>query len=110
MVDSAHKARCWPSIFDGRTSSTGHPQEEVLSHLAQSDLFLLACVIAKDSDRDGMPGATAKAMIMELPVISTNVVEIDKLVQLGGSYLVPSNGSVALAEAINSMQTLFYQE
>ncbi|MDL1893227.1 glycosyltransferase, partial [Sphingobacteriales bacterium CHB3] len=41
----------------------GRPQTEVLAGLARADLFVLACVVAQDGDRDGMPVALAEAMV-----------------------------------------------
>lgn len=87
----------------------GRPQAEVLSRLGQSDLFVLACVIAKDGDRDGMPVALAEAMAMELPVISTDIVGIGELVRPEAGYLVPPNDAAALAEAIKATQTAGHQ-
>ena len=79
------------------------PQSKVLDSLAWCDVFVLACVIAQDGDRDGMPVALAEAMAMEVPVISTNIVGIGELVQPGAGYLTPPNDVVALARAIKSM-------
>jgi glycosyltransferase involved in cell wall biosynthesis len=84
----------------------GQPQTEVLSRLSQADLFVLACVIAKDGDRDGMPVALAEAMAMELPVISTDIVGISELVQPEAGYLVPPNDAAALAEAIKAVYAI----
>jgi colanic acid/amylovoran biosynthesis glycosyltransferase len=83
----------------------GQPQTEVLSRLSQADVFVLACVVAKDGDRDGMPVALAEAMAMALPVISTNIVGIGELVRPEAGYLVPPNDAVALAEAIKAIHT-----
>jgi glycosyltransferase involved in cell wall biosynthesis len=80
------------------------PQAEVLSRLAQSDIFVLACVIAKDGDRDGMPVALAEAMAMELPAVSTNIVGIGELVRPEAGLLIPPNDPVALAEAIKKLE------
>lgn len=81
----------------------GRPQTEVLSHLSQADVFVLACVVAKDGDRDGMPVALAEAMAMELPAISTDLVGIGELLRPGAGYLVPPNDAAALAQAIQKM-------
>jgi glycosyltransferase involved in cell wall biosynthesis len=81
----------------------GQPQAKVLSRLAQSDLFVLACVIAKNGDRDGMPVALAEAMAMELPAVSTDLVGIGELVRPEAGYLVAPNDPVALAEAIKKL-------
>lgn len=82
----------------------GQPQSQVLSHLGQADVFVLACVIAENGDRDGVPVALAEAMAMEVPVISTDIVGIGELVQPGTGYLVPANDGRAIAEAIKRLQ------
>lgn len=84
----------------------GVPQKEVLSQLSNADLFVLACTIAKDGDRDGMPVAIAEAMAMELPVISTHILGISELVRKDAGYLVPPDDPVALANAIQEMSEL----
>ena len=84
----------------------GVPQNEVLSQLSKADLFVLACTIAKDGDRDGMPVAIAEAMAMELPVISTQILGISELVRKDAGYLVPPDDSLALANAIQKMSEL----
>jgi colanic acid/amylovoran biosynthesis glycosyltransferase len=81
----------------------GRPQTEVLARLSQADVFVLACVVAKDGDRDGMPVALAEAMAMELPAISTDLVGIGELLRPGAGYLVPPDDAAALAQAIQRM-------
>ncbi|GAB4454348.1 MAG: glycosyltransferase family 4 protein [Anaerolineae bacterium] len=84
----------------------GRPQTEVLAGLARADLFVLACVVAQDGDRDGMPVALAEAMAMAVPVISTNIVGIGELVQPGAGYLVPPDDAPRLAGAIKLMMNM----
>ncbi|MBI4787777.1 MAG: glycosyltransferase [Chloroflexi bacterium] len=79
---------------------------EVLRRLAAADAFVLASVIAKDGDRDGMPVALAEAMAMQVPVISTNVVGIGELVQDGAGRLVPPQDPDALAHAIQTVYAM----
>ena len=82
------------------------PQREVISHLESwADVFVLACVIAKDGDRDGMPVSIAEAMAMELPVISTDIVGIGELVQPGTGFLTPDRDSQMLAEALQNIHS-----
>jgi glycosyltransferase involved in cell wall biosynthesis len=84
----------------------GQPQQEVLAQLSQSDVFVLACVVAKNGDRDGMPVSLAEAMAMEIPVISTDLVGIGEMIKPGAGYLVPPEDPVALAEAIKTMNMI----
>ncbi len=84
----------------------GQPQSEVLRLLASwADVFALPCVVAQDGDRDGMPVSLAEAMAMELPVIATDIVGIGELVQPGVGILVPERDAVALAEALQAIQS-----
>ncbi len=76
---------------------------EVLGRLAEADVFVLASVIAKDGDRDGMPVALAEAMAMQVPVVSTSIVGIGELVQPGAGCLVSPEDPAALAQAIQSI-------
>lgn len=76
------------------------PHEEVLTHFRQSDLFLLACQIASDGDRDGIPNVLVESLAMGIPVVSTNVSAIPELiVQEKTGLLVPPSDSRKMAEA-----------
>ncbi len=79
------------------------PQTEVRRLMAESDLFALACVVASDGDRDGIPVALAEAMALEVPVVSTDLVGIGELVQPGSGLLAPPGDSEALADAIENI-------
>lgn len=79
------------------------PQTEVLANLCWCDVFVLACVIASDGDRDGMPVSLAEAMAMAVPVISSRLVGIDELVRPGTGLLVPPGDAVALADALHTI-------
>jgi glycosyltransferase involved in cell wall biosynthesis len=76
------------------------PQSEVHRYLSKADVFVLACTIDNNGNRDGMPVAIAEAMAMEIPVISTDIVGIGEMVQDGTGYLVHARDSAALAESI----------
>lgn len=79
----------------------GLPQENVLDLLKNwADVFVLPCVIAKNGDRDGIPVSLAEAMAMELPVISTDIVGINELIQPGSGFLVPPHAPAVLGEAL----------
>lgn len=81
----------------------GQPQSEVMRQLQESDVFVLAAIVAKDGMRDGMPVAIAEAMAMELPVISTDIVGISEMVKGSAGLLVPPNDSNNLAKAIKQI-------
>lgn len=78
----------------------GQPQSEVMIRLMDSDIFVLAAIVAASGKRDGMPVAIAEAMAMELPVISSDIVGISEMVKPSAGLLVPPNDPNALAEAI----------
>jgi colanic acid/amylovoran biosynthesis glycosyltransferase len=82
------------------------PQSEVLTNLEWCNVFVLACVIAKDGDRDGMPVSLAEAMAMAVPVVSCQIVGIDELVRPGTGLLVPPHDAGALAEALQAINAL----
>jgi glycosyltransferase involved in cell wall biosynthesis len=79
------------------------PQSVVLDYLCRANVFVLACTVAENGARDGMPVAIAEAMAMMVPVISTEIVGIGEMVRPGTGYLVPDKDSHALAEAIRKV-------
>jgi glycosyltransferase involved in cell wall biosynthesis len=77
------------------------PQDQVSELYRQSDLFVLACVIAVSGDRDGMPTVLIEAMATEVPVITTAVAGIPELVHdRSTGLLVPQKDSAALTRAM----------
>jgi glycosyltransferase involved in cell wall biosynthesis len=82
------------------------PHDEALELVSRADVFALACVLAADGDRDGIPVAIAEAMALEVPVVSTDLVGIGELVHPGAGLLVPPNDPHALAEAIERIARL----
>jgi glycosyltransferase involved in cell wall biosynthesis len=78
----------------------GQPQTVVINHLEDSDIFVLAAIIASSGKRDGMPVAIAEAMAMELPVISSDIVGIGEMVRPSAGLLVPPKDPNALAKAM----------
>jgi glycosyltransferase involved in cell wall biosynthesis len=76
-------------------------QAWVRDALENSHLFVLACAVACDGDRDGIPVALMEALAMEIPVISTSVSGIPELVHHGETgLLVPEKDATALAAAM----------
>ena len=91
------------SLGDIVTLEGALPQSEVRRLAAESDLFVLACVVAADGDRDGIPVALAEAMAVGLPVVSTDVVGVSELVQSGTGVLAEPGDASSLADAIESV-------
>jgi colanic acid/amylovoran biosynthesis glycosyltransferase len=78
-----------------------YTQKEMLEYFAQSDIFVLPCVVAKDGDRDGIPIVLMEAMAAGVPVISTRVSGIPALiVDNQNGHLVDEKDSEALAAVI----------
>jgi glycosyltransferase involved in cell wall biosynthesis len=76
-------------------------QEEVLAHYRRADIFALACRIAADGDRDGLPNVLVEAASQKLACVSTDVSGIPELLTDGENGLVvPPDDPGALASAL----------
>ena len=79
-------------------------QTEVQSFFRQGDIFALACVVARDGDRDGMPNVLLEGMASVLPVVTTPVTGNVELVQDNiNGLLVPERDPQALALALERL-------
>lgn len=81
-------------------------QDEVLRRYAQADLFVLACRVARDGDRDGLPNVLVEAQSQGLACVATRLSAIPELVQDGvtGVLVAPGDG-VALSAALARLIT-----
>jgi glycosyltransferase involved in cell wall biosynthesis len=78
--------------------------EEVISHYAESDLFVLGCQIAENGDRDGIPNVMAESMAMNLPVVATDVSGLPEFLEDGVTgRMVPPKNPVKLANAMEAL-------
>ena len=76
-------------------------QDEVLEHYRKADMFALACRIAADGDRDGLPNVLVEASSQNLVCISTNVSGVPELLMDGANgFVVPPEDPQSLASAI----------
>ncbi len=82
------------------------PHAVVRQALSECNVFALACVVAEDGDRDGMPVSLAEAMALGVPVVSTDIVGLPELVQDGAGLLVPPRDAEALADALRRMSEM----
>ena len=57
------------------------PQNIVLEHLTQSDVFVLLSIIDKNGDRDGLPNVLMEAQSQSLAVLTTRVSGIPELIE-----------------------------
>ena len=80
------------------------PNAQVMIRYTQATLFALACVLAGNADRDGIPNVLLEAMIHQVPVISTRLSGIPEVVEDGVTgLLVDSGDQQALAQAMASL-------
>lgn len=79
-------------------------QKEILSRYQSSDVFSLACVVARNGDRDGVPVSLMEAMACELPVVTTPVTGIPDLVEheITGLMVEPGDAT-SLADALERL-------
>jgi glycosyltransferase involved in cell wall biosynthesis len=76
-------------------------QADLLRLYRGATAFALACRVAEDGDRDGIPNVLVESMAAGLPVVSTAVSGIPELVHDGeNGLLVPPNDPAALADAL----------
>lgn len=85
------------------------PHENVIEHYRSAHCFALACKVAPNGDRDGIPNVLVEAMAVGLPVIATRVSAIPELVEDGRSgTLVEPEDPASLAHGI--VQILLHPE
>lgn len=66
--------------------------KEVLKQFEKSDLFVLACEIARNGDRDGIPNVLVESLAMGVPGLSTTVSAIPEILlhNKSGLTIAPS--------------------
>jgi glycosyltransferase involved in cell wall biosynthesis len=79
-------------------------QDQLLPELGSADLFALACRVASDGDRDGLPNVLVEAQSQGLACVATRVSAIPELIRDGvtGVLVEPE----APAELAGALQTL----
>jgi glycosyltransferase involved in cell wall biosynthesis len=81
-------------------------QPELVELLSGATVFALACRVAADGDRDGIPNVLVEAMAAGVPVVSTRVSGIPELVTDGvDGLLVDPDDPVAMAGALQWLAT-----
>jgi glycosyltransferase involved in cell wall biosynthesis len=79
-------------------------QQDVVRAYRAADLFVLACRIAEDGDRDGLPNVLMEAQSQGLACISTTVSAIPELIDDSETgLLVAPDDPAALARAIERL-------
>ena len=80
--------------------------EEVLQHFNESDLFVLACEIARSGDRDGIPNVLVESLAMGVPALSTEVSAIPEILLNDKTGItVPPSRPDTMSDAIIRMLT-----
>ena len=80
-------------------------QDELLAEYRKADLFALACRIARDGDRDGLPNVLAEAQSQGLACVATRVSAIPELIRDDTGVLVSEADTVAFAAALQALIT-----
>jgi glycosyltransferase involved in cell wall biosynthesis len=76
-------------------------QDAVLERYRSADLFVLACRIAADGDRDGLPNVLVEAASQSLACVSTSISGIPELlIDNENALLVSPDGPAELAKAL----------
>jgi glycosyltransferase involved in cell wall biosynthesis len=79
-------------------------QDELLPEYRKADLFALACRIARDGDRDGLPNVLAEAQSQGLACVATRVSAIPELIRDATSgVLVNEADTPAFAAALEAL-------
>ncbi len=82
------------------------PQEDVLKHYRQSDGFVLASLIAKDGDRDGLPNVLMEAQSQGIACISTAVSAVPELIRHDETGILVNPGDPSgLSDALQRLIT-----
>ena len=79
-------------------------QTELLAQYRQADIFALACRVAHDGDRDGLPNVLMEAQSQGLPCVATRVSAISELIEADVTgLLVAPDSPPALAHALEAL-------
>ena len=75
--------------------------DDVLQAYRSADIFVLACRVGEDGDRDGLPNVLMEAQSQKLACVSTRISGIPELVESGvNGLLVEQRDPDALRDAI----------
>jgi glycosyltransferase involved in cell wall biosynthesis len=79
----------------------GQAQEEVIRRYRAADLFVLACRVSRNGDRDGLPNVLMEAQSQGLACLSTRLPSIAELIDDEATgVLVPPDDAAALSAAL----------
>ena len=76
-------------------------QSDIMQAYLRAGVFVLACRVARDGEKDGLPNVIVEALAMEVPVVATRVGAVEELVEDGETGLMaPQEDPTALADRI----------
>jgi glycosyltransferase involved in cell wall biosynthesis len=101
----ALKAQAQSLGLDGKIEWNGvADQTAILAALRGADLFALACRVAPDGDRDGIPNVLMEAQSQELACVTSALPAIAEFIIHGETGLLcPPGDSEKFAEALNQL-------
>ena len=102
---SALRARASGLGIGGRIAWAGAlDQPAVLALYRTADIFVLACRVAPDGDRDGLPNVLVEAASQGLASVSTDVSGVPELLRDGeNGLIVPPDDPARLASALERL-------
>ncbi len=88
-------------LADKITWLGAQPHDEVIRRYREADLFVLACRVARDGDRDGLPNVLLEAQSQGLACVTTRLSGIPELIEDGVTgLLTPAHDRGALTAAL----------
>lgn len=84
------------------------PHQELLPLFRQAALFVLACVVASDGDRDGLPNVFLEALALGVPAVGTRVSAIPELIEHEQTGLLATPGDPE--DLADQMERLLFDE
>lgn len=93
---------------EGVTATSLMPHRDVLARIAAADAMIMPSMVMPDGNSDGIPTVLSEAMLLGVPVITTDVASIGDLVIDGVTGFVARPGDpISLAEKIREADLLF---
>jgi glycosyltransferase involved in cell wall biosynthesis len=91
-------------LADKITWLGARPHDEVMRRYREADLFVLACRVARDGDRDGLPNVLLEAQSQGLACVTTRLSGIPELIEDGiTGLLTPPHDCSALSAALGRL-------
>ncbi|MGH6931826.1 MAG: glycosyltransferase family 4 protein [Dongiaceae bacterium] len=101
MLESLRAMTRRLGIAERMTWLGAQPQDIVLQHYRDADLFVLASRVAGDGDRDGLPNVLMEALSQRVAVVATKVGGVPELIEdQETGLLVEPRDIAALADAL----------